>query len=77
MNAKEISLQAMALPADEREQLAGELVHSLDGEPLTEIDAAWVEEADRRYQAWKRGDTAGIPGVEVFETIRRELGWSN
>jgi putative addiction module component (TIGR02574 family) len=75
MNAEEISMQAMALPATEREQLAGNLLQSLDGEPLTEIDAAWVEEADRRYQAWKRGEAEGIPGTEVFESIRRELGW--
>jgi len=67
----------MTLPADERERLAGDLIQSLAGESLNEIDAAWVEEADRRYQAWQRGDTEGIPGVEVFEQIRRELGWSN
>jgi putative addiction module component (TIGR02574 family) len=77
MTAKEIAAQAMTLPADERERLAGDLIQSLAGESLNEIDAAWVEEADRRYQAWQRGDTEGIPGVEVFEQIRRELGWSN
>ena len=75
MNAEEISNQAMALRASEREQLAGDLLQSLDEEPLTEIDAAWMEEADRRYQAWNRGEAEGISSTKVFESIRSELGW--
>lgn len=73
--AEQLEREALALSPEERELLAGHIMQSLDGAPLNEVDAAWVEEAERRFQDFKSGKTPGIAGGEVFSQIRRELGW--
>ncbi len=35
--------------------LADRLLSSLDDDALTEVDAAWIEEVERRYQDYKEG----------------------
>ncbi len=77
MSAKELETQALRLSAPEREALATELFQSLAGQPLSEVDAAWVAEADRRFAELRSGQVQGIPGERVFGEIRRELGWQN
>ncbi len=73
---REVEEQALLLPLEEREVLVERLLRSLHDEPpLPEIDEAWVEEAERRYQEFKEGRVRGIPGDRVFSDIRRELGW--
>lgn len=74
---KEIERQALQLPPEERETLANHLLRSLDEAPLTAIDQAWVEEAEKRYQDYQAGNVKGISGDEVFTQIRRELGWKD
>ena len=74
---KEIETQALLLPPEDREILVQVLVSSLEDIPLTEIDKAWIEEAEKRYQNFKMGKTQGIPGQQIFDDIRRELGWQN
>jgi len=46
----EIQRQALQLSPPERESLAGSLLHSLKNEPLSDIDKAWVIEAERRFE---------------------------
>ena len=72
---KEIEQQALQLVPEEREILADRLLSSLDDEPVNEIDEAWIQEAERRYQEYKEGKIKGIPGDKVFSDIKRELGW--
>jgi putative addiction module component (TIGR02574 family) len=71
----EIEDAAMQLPAAERELLANRLLRSLDGDPVSEVDQAWIDEAERRFQDHQAGRTRAIPGSQVFEEIRQELGW--
>jgi putative addiction module component (TIGR02574 family) len=52
---KELKEQALLLSPGEREQLAGEILHSLDSEQLTDIDKAWIAEAEKRYTEYKSG----------------------
>ena len=56
-----IEEEALRLPPEERESLAGVLVQSLEDAPTSEVDAAWIEEAERRYEQWRAGKTKGIP----------------
>ncbi len=70
---REIEKQAKSLSAEERELLAERLLASVRGAPLTEIDVAWLEEAERRYLLWKEGRTEGITAEQALEDIRREL----
>jgi putative addiction module component (TIGR02574 family) len=72
---QEIEAQALLLPPEDRETLAGALLHSLQDAPLSEIDEAWIAEAERRYQEWRAGKTELISGDQFFPDLRRELGW--
>ena len=74
---KEIEHQALLLPPEDREFLAQKLLHSLDDAPLTDIDEAWIEEAEKRYKAYKQGLTKGIAGEKLFAEIQQELGWQS
>jgi putative addiction module component (TIGR02574 family) len=72
---QQIEAEALRLPPEERESLAGVLVQSLEDASVNEIDAAWIEEAEQRFQKWQTGKTDGIPSAKFFSEIRRDLGW--
>lgn len=72
---KEIEEKALTLPIADREVLIKNLVYSLQDSTLSEIDEAWIEEAERRYEDYKAGIIKGIPGDRIFAEIRQELGW--
>lgn len=38
-----------------------------------EIEKAWAEEADRRYQAYPKGDERMSPVEDVMAAIRKEF----
>ena len=72
---QQIEAEALRLPPEERESLAGVLVQSLEDAAVNEIDAAWIEEAEQRFQKWRAGKVDGIPSEKFFPEIRRDLGW--
>lgn len=65
--------KARKLPAVERERLAGRLLAEMEGEPLTAVEEAWVEEAERRFSSWKRKKTKAIAATKALANIRKEL----
>jgi len=71
-----IAQDARNLSPSEREWLIADLAQSLAGEPLTEVEQAWVEVAERRMDELASGKVEGIPAKVVFESIRSEMGWS-
>ena len=70
---EKIEHDALGLSTQERAFLADRLLSSLDGKELNDIDAAWIEEADRRYQEYKNGKRPGIAAQEVFAEADRLL----
>jgi putative addiction module component (TIGR02574 family) len=68
---KEIEQQARALTAEERAQLAESLLESLQGPPLSEIEAAWAREIQDRVAAFDRGETRTYAAEDVFAEARR------
>ena len=63
---------ALNLPREERAFLADRLLNSLDGEVvLSEVDAAWVAEAERRYAEYQSGKRQPIPAAAVFAEAER------
>lgn len=70
----EIMAEAAQLSEAERAELALSLIESLDGPTDSDVDEAWLAEAERRLAEYKRGDVKAIPGDEVFERLRRRLG---
>jgi putative addiction module component (TIGR02574 family) len=72
---REIEREAIRLPVKERETLAERLMQSLKREPLTQVEEAWVKEAERRFSSWRRGERKGVPAARAFRQIRKDLGW--
>ena len=65
----EIFHEASELSDNERAELAGLLLDSLDGEPDREVEAAWAEEIERRVRQIDSGEVKLIP----WEQVRAEL----
>ncbi len=62
----EILAKAMELSLEERAQLAGKLLLSLDEPSESEVERLWMQEAERRLREFREGKTKGIPADEVF-----------
>ena len=71
---EKVEHDAMSLPNQQRAFLADRLLSSLGGEVLSDVDAAWVAEAERRYEEYKGGKRQPIPASQVFDQADRMLG---
>lgn len=60
MLAMQIKEEALKLNPVEKAHLAELLLVSLD-RPDSEIEQKWVEESERRYAAYERGEIQGVP----------------
>ncbi len=63
--------EAMQLSASERASLAQALIASLDAD--SEIEEAWIAEAQRRDAEMSNGHASGVPMADVFTKIRSTL----
>jgi putative addiction module component (TIGR02574 family) len=64
--------QVLSLPPGERARLAEQLLESL--EPPNERNRQlWAEEAERRLEAYERGDLKASPADEVFARLRSKF----
>lgn len=66
-----LSKKCQALTAEERAQLAQELLESVEREVAPEVQAAWDAEITERIAKYERGEARLIPAEEVFATARR------
>jgi len=57
---------AMELSFQERAQLAGALLKSLDEASESEVERLWLEEAERRLREYRAGQVIGIPAEDVL-----------
>ncbi|HTE40218.1 MAG TPA: addiction module protein [Steroidobacteraceae bacterium] len=60
----------MELSAEQRAQLADELVESLDSEALSQLDKKWTAEAKRRRDETRSGYSQTISGQEALQQVR-------
>lgn len=63
--ARELLEKALALPENERAELAGTLISSLDATIDQDVDAAWQQEIVRRLDEVQSGDVKTIAWEEV------------
>ena len=63
---EEIINEVKDLSLEERAELAGTLLLSLDEPSESEIERLWLQEAERRLQDYREGKVKGIPAEEVF-----------
>jgi putative addiction module component (TIGR02574 family) len=65
--------EALSLSRQERAFLADRLLSSLDGDVLSDVDAAWIAEADHRYQEYKEGKRHGVAAEDICRS-RSDVG---
>jgi putative addiction module component (TIGR02574 family) len=65
MSKQELLAFALKLAPEERFALVDEILRTLD-KPDPEIDRLWIEEAERRLAAYRRGEVKGIPAADVL-----------
>jgi putative addiction module component (TIGR02574 family) len=71
--AKKLLHDALALPTEERAELAAELIASLDGPADPDVEAEWAVEIERRAARVLSGESKGTPWEEVRRRIEREI----
>jgi putative addiction module component (TIGR02574 family) len=74
--AQEVLREALALPVDERADVAAELLAGLDeggGEEPAEVEAAWAAEIERRARRVMSGESQGVPWEDVRARAEAEL----
>lgn len=69
----ELEVEVLKLPVEARAELAHRLIESLEDSDTGDFEAEWIEEAERRYAAYRAGITTGGPGQEVFRQAKSRL----
>ena len=73
MTLTELENEALRLDPRSRARLAERLLGSLDDLSEAEIQALWLDEAERRERAWDAGEVEGIPAEQVLRELRSSL----
>ena len=66
----ELEEKVRALNASDKAALIRTLIGELDGPPEPGVEKAWIAEAKKRHQELLDGRVKGIPGEQVFASIR-------
>ena len=69
----DLEMQARALPVKEKAALARLLIEELDMTVDADAEQLWVDEAQRRYDAYQKGELEARPGDEVMARVRNRL----
>ncbi len=70
-----IEKEVLMLPRTERARLANRLLESLEDRPggsLRSNHRAWIDEANRRYESYLRGEEDTVPAQQMFDELRSE-----
>ncbi|MCC5827522.1 addiction module protein [Alkalimonas sp.] len=70
-----IESEALSLPVSERAELIVHLLDSLEPRPKVapaQIEKAWLNEANRRYQSYLQGEGESYSADEVFADLRAD-----
>jgi putative addiction module component (TIGR02574 family) len=68
--SKVVLEEALKLTANERAEVAEQLIASLDEVPDTDVEQAWQEEIQRRLQQVERGEVELIDSDTVIAELR-------
>jgi len=72
--ARKLLRDVLALPEDERLELASEIIASVDGPHDADWEAVWLAELDRRTAAAKQRGESGADWTDVRARILERLG---
>ena len=73
--AQALLREALALPLEERADVAAELLASLDGAEtdVVDVEAAWAVEIEKRARRVMAGDSSGISWEDVRRRAEADL----
>jgi hypothetical protein len=69
----ELEKQSRLLTPKEKATLAHVLIEGLDSTVDHDVDQLWISEAQRRYQAYLKGEIEAHPGDEVMTRVRNRF----
>jgi hypothetical protein len=69
----ELERQAKLLPLKQKAELARILISELETSVDADVERLWVEEAQRRYDAYLRGELESSDGEDVMRRVRSRL----
>ena len=72
-NFEDIERKARSLPLKEKAALARVLIEELDPSIDTDTEQLWVDEAQRRYDAYLKGELEALPGDDVMARARDRI----
>lgn len=75
MTLEQVEKMALELSAGDREMLAATLWSSLESPSNGDLPANWRDVVLRRRDDFDAGREQGIPADQVFDQVRKELGW--
>ncbi len=73
MTFEELEKEVRQLSAEEKVTLARILIEDLDSSADEGVEHLWIEEAQRRYDAFRRGDGEAKSGEEVMRRARKRF----
>jgi putative addiction module component (TIGR02574 family) len=71
MTIEQLQAEALKLPKPHRARLAEALISSLDED--SDVDQAWDDEADRRYQRYLAGEEKVVAAEPALAELRAEF----
>lgn len=72
--ARKLLDEVLALPEDERLELASEIIASVDGPRDADWEASWLAELDRRVDRAKARGESGLDWTDARSQILKRLG---
>jgi putative addiction module component (TIGR02574 family) len=73
-HAEDVLQAALTLPDEDRAEIAGALLESLEPSTEAEVERAWRQEVAARVAALDAGEVETIPWSEVRDHLRTRLG---
>ena len=69
----DIEKQARLLPLKQKAALARLLIEEVDASVDADLERLWVEEAQRRYDAYLKGELEALEGDDVMKRARSRV----
>ena len=69
----DLEKQARRLTPQEKASLARILIEDLDPSSDSNVERLWIEESQRRYEAYLNGELKAVSGEEVMSRVRSRL----
>jgi putative addiction module component (TIGR02574 family) len=70
---RELEEKLAQLTMEEKAAVARSLIDALDEKSDEDVERLWMEEAERRYAAYRRGEVKTSLASDVFSRVRERL----